>query len=61
MQYPAAFCAGEPPPFHLSFIKCTVIVALDHEARLHDDLFRAMLEELMIGRLAAGRLVDKGS
>jgi len=38
-----------------------VIVALDHKARLHDDLFRAMLEELMIGRLAAGRLVDKGS
>jgi len=36
-----------------------VIVALDHEARLHDDLFRSMLEELMIGRLAAGRLWTK--
>jgi len=38
-----------------------VIVALDHEVRLHNDLFRAMQEELMIGRLAAGRLADKGS
>lgn len=33
------------------------ISALDHEARLHDELFRAMLEELMSGRLAAGALV----
>ena len=38
-----------------------MIVAFDREAFLHDDLFRATLEELMIGMLAAGRLVDKGS
>jgi len=31
---------------------------LDHEAHLHEELFRAMLEELMSGRLAAGALVD---
>lgn len=34
------------------------IYALDHEARLHDELFRAMLEELMNGRLAAGALAE---
>ena len=32
------------------------IAALEHEARLHDELFRAMLEELMTGRLRAGAL-----
>ena len=31
------------------------IAALEHEARLHDELFRAMLEELMSGRLRRGR------
>ena len=30
------------------------IAALDHEARLHDELFQAMLEELMSGRLPVG-------
>lgn len=34
------------------------ISALDQEARLHDELFRAMLEELMAGRLRAGALVE---
>ena len=34
------------------------IAALDHEACLHDELFRAMLEELMSGRLPAGTLVE---
>jgi type I restriction enzyme, S subunit len=34
------------------------IAALDHEARLHQELFRAMLEELMSGRLPAGALVE---
>lgn len=34
------------------------ISTLDHEARLHDELFRAMLEELMSGRLAAGKLAE---
>jgi len=33
------------------------IAALDNEARLHQELFRAMLEELMSGRLPAGALV----
>jgi type I restriction enzyme, S subunit len=32
------------------------ITALDHEARLLQELFRAMLEELMSGRLQAGAL-----
>lgn len=35
----------------------TKIADLDHEARLLDELFRAMLEEMMAGRLAAGVLV----
>ncbi len=35
------------------------IAALDHEARLLDELFRAMLEELMSGKLATGALADK--
>jgi type I restriction enzyme, S subunit len=35
------------------------IAALEHEARLHDELFRAMLEELMTGRLRAGALAEK--
>jgi len=34
------------------------IAALDHEARLLQELFRAMLEELMSGRLPAGALVE---
>jgi type I restriction enzyme S subunit len=34
------------------------IAALDHEAHLHDELFRAILEELMSGRLPAGTLVE---
>jgi len=34
------------------------IAALEHEASLHDELFRAMLEELMTGRLRAGALVE---
>ena len=34
------------------------IAALEHEARLHHELFRAMLEELMTGRLPAGALVE---
>lgn len=34
------------------------IAALEHEARLHDELFRAMLEELMTGRLRAGALAE---
>lgn len=32
------------------------IAALEQEAHLHDELFRAMLEELMTGRLRAGAL-----
>jgi type I restriction enzyme S subunit len=32
------------------------ISALDHEACLHDELFRAMLEELMSGRLKVDAL-----
>jgi type I restriction enzyme, S subunit len=32
------------------------IAALENEARLHQELFRAMLEELMSGRLKAGEL-----
>jgi type I restriction enzyme, S subunit len=35
------------------------IAALEHEARLHDELFRAVLEELMTGRLRAGSLAEK--
>jgi hypothetical protein len=35
----------------------TKIAALDHEDRLLNELFRAMLEELMSRRLAAGALV----
>ena len=35
------------------------IAALEHEARLYDELFRAMLEELMTGRLRAGALVEE--
>ena len=34
------------------------IAALDQEARLHEVLFRAMLDELMGGRLAAGALAE---
>jgi len=34
------------------------IAALEHEARLLEELFRAMLEELMSGRLPAGALVE---
>ncbi len=34
------------------------IAALENEARLHEELFRAMLEELMSGRLPAGALVE---
>jgi type I restriction enzyme S subunit len=34
------------------------IAALENEARLHDELFRAMLEELMSGRLPAGVLAE---
>lgn len=37
------------------------IAALDHEARLLQELFRAMLEELMSGRLPAGALVGAES
>ena len=37
------------------------IAALDHEARLHDELFLAMLEELMCGRLSAGALVEEAA
>jgi type I restriction enzyme S subunit len=35
------------------------IAALEQEARLHHELFRAMLEELMSGRLPAGALVEE--
>ncbi|MHC1687944.1 MAG: restriction endonuclease subunit S [Methanothrix sp.] len=35
------------------------IAALEHEAHMHDELFRAMLEELMTGRLRAGALAEK--
>lgn len=35
------------------------ITALDHEARLLDELFRAMLEELMSGRLSATGLINE--
>ena len=34
------------------------IAALENEARLLQELFRAMLEELMSGRLPAGALVE---
>lgn len=37
------------------------IAALEHEARLLQELFRAMLEELMSGRLPAGALVGAES
>jgi hypothetical protein len=37
----------------------SIIAALDHDARLHDELFRAIWEELMSGRLARGVLVAK--
>ena len=37
------------------------IAALDNEARLHQELFRAMLEELMSGRLPAGALVESAA
>lgn len=33
------------------------IVALDHEARLHEELFQAMLEELMSGQLKVDGLL----
>jgi type I restriction enzyme S subunit len=40
------------------FFTCdSKIAALEHEARLLEELFRAMLEELMSGRLPAGALV----
>jgi type I restriction enzyme, S subunit len=35
------------------------IAALEHEANLHDELFRAILEELMTGRLRVGALAEK--
>jgi type I restriction enzyme S subunit len=34
------------------------IAALDHEARLHDELFIAMLEELMSGRLSSRGIME---
>jgi len=34
------------------------IAALDHEARLHEELFRAMLEELMSGRLLTKSVIE---
>jgi type I restriction enzyme S subunit len=34
------------------------IAALDHEACLNEELFRAMLKELMSGRLPAGALAE---
>lgn len=37
------------------------IAALDHEARLLDELFRAMLEELMSGRLSTAGMVKNES
>ena len=37
------------------------IAALDHEARLHDELFQAMLEELMTGRLPARALAEEAA
>ena len=37
------------------------ITALEHEASLHDELFRAMLEELMNGRLLTRYLIESGS
>ena len=45
-----------------SLIACdSKIAALDHEAHLHDKLFRAMLEELMTGRLRVGALATPSS
>ena len=45
-----------------SLIACdSKIAALDHEAHLHDKLFRAMLEELMTGRLRVGALATLSS
>jgi type I restriction enzyme S subunit len=42
-----------------SLISCdSKIAALENETRLHDELFRAMLEELMSGRLPAGALAE---
>lgn len=35
------------------------ISALDHEARLHDELFKAMLEELMSGKLSTTGLINE--
>ena len=35
------------------------IAALEQEARLLEELFRGMLEELMSGRLPAGALVEE--
>jgi restriction endonuclease S subunit len=37
------------------------IAALEHEIELHDELFRAVLEELMTGRLSARGLIEKAS
>jgi type I restriction enzyme, S subunit len=37
------------------------IAALENEASLHQELFRAMLEELMSGRLQAGALVESAA
>ncbi len=34
------------------------VSAIDHEARLLDELFRSMLEELMSGRLRADGLAE---
>jgi hypothetical protein len=34
------------------------VPALEHEARLHDEFFIAMLEELMTERMWAGALVE---
>lgn len=39
----------------------TKITALDHEAQLLDELFKAMLEELMSGRLSTAGLVELNS
>jgi len=37
------------------------IIALEHEARLLEELFHAMLEELMSGRLPVGALVEEAA
>jgi|GEM_PF-2786954 len=37
------------------------IAALEREIELHDELFRATLEELMTGRLSARGLIEEAS